>query len=173
MPSSPQMAQPRRFMSTRTSLGNFGKSGSKQALKKGLGHYAKTGLGGAAAATQRMARTAHTAGNLYSVLDALRTGTEPPVESGITAQSLAGKSEREIADNISHALTPADGTCRRAVRKSFVRPSRPKDGSLPTVTAFAAKPMKLPSCGKRTAPSFSIATSSEPLKQSEATSLPS
>lgn len=110
MPSTPQLALPRRFMSARTSLGKFGKSGSKQALKNGLGHYAKTGLGGATAATQRMARTAHTAGNLYGVLDGLRSGTPTAAEPGITAQSLAGKSARDIADTISNTLQPADGT---------------------------------------------------------------
>lgn len=105
-----QLAPPRRFMSTRTSLGKFAKSGSMDDLKRGLGHYVKTGRGGTVAATQRMGRTANTAGGLYGMLDALRTGTAAPVDLGISAASLTGCTAREIADTIANALQPADGT---------------------------------------------------------------
>src|SRR5438067_1775990 len=59
--SPTQLAPPRRFMSSRTRLGQFAKTGSTEDLKRGLGHYAKTGLSGARAATQRMGRTVATA----------------------------------------------------------------------------------------------------------------
>lgn len=73
--SPPEMAPPRRFQPARTRLGGYGRSGSENDLRRGLGHYSRTGLGGSASGARRMAGTAVTAGGLYGVLDALRTGT--------------------------------------------------------------------------------------------------
>ena len=92
------------------SLGKFARAGSEADLRRGLGHYTQTGLRGARAATRRMGRTAATAGALYGVLDALRTGTAPPVDLGVSPASLAGRPFREVADRIANALQPADGT---------------------------------------------------------------
>jgi hypothetical protein len=105
-----QLAPPRRFMAARTSLGRFAKSASSDELRRGLGHYTKTGLGGSRAATQRMGRTVSTAGGLYGVLQNLRAGTSPPVELGINRNDLVGRPAREIADRIANALQPADGS---------------------------------------------------------------
>ncbi len=104
------LAPPRRFGAARTALGKFAESGSQHDLRTGLGHYTKTGLGGANQGTARLARTAKTAGDLYGVLDALRTNTVPPVELGVSANELKGKSAREVADRIANALQPSDGT---------------------------------------------------------------
>lgn len=108
--SFPKLAPPRRFKSARTSLGRFASSGSADDLKRGLGHYTKTGLGGSRAATQRMGRTVSTAGGLYGVLHALQSGTPLPPDLGITRESLVGLPAREIADRVANALQPADGT---------------------------------------------------------------
>lgn len=105
-----QLAPPRRFAGARTNLGNFARTGSQSDLNAGLGHYTRTGLGGARRATQRMGRTSKTAGGLYGVLDAFRAGTPPPAELGISASDLAGRSASDIADHIANALCPADGT---------------------------------------------------------------
>lgn len=71
-----------------------------------------------------MGRTAATAGGLYGVLDALRTGTAPPVDLGIDPAALAGRSFSEIADIIAQALQPPDGTqdaeaARDAISRAF------------------------------------------------------
>src|SRR5262245_52180541 len=71
---APPIAPVGRFRSARTSLGRYARSGSNDDLKRGLGHYAATGLGGSHLATQRMARTAVNAGKLYSTLSALSSG---------------------------------------------------------------------------------------------------
>lgn len=107
--SSP-LAPPGRFSGARLSLGKFAKSGSGGDLAKGLGRYTSKGLGGARRATQRLNGTARTAGQLYGVLDALRSGTTSPVDLGISTASLAGRSAKEVGDYIANALRPADGT---------------------------------------------------------------
>lgn len=106
----PIMAPPGRFRPARTSLGQYGRDGGLRELRRGLGHYSRKGLGGAASAAQRMAGTAQTAGGLYGVLDALRTGAALPPDVAISSGSLAGRTQREIADIITDALRPVDGT---------------------------------------------------------------
>jgi hypothetical protein len=94
----------------RTHLGAYGKSGSSDSLRRGLGHYTRTGLGGARTAAQRMRATARNAGTLYGVLDDLRRGATPQAEPRLDAKSLAGLPQREIADRIAQAISPTDGT---------------------------------------------------------------
>ncbi len=109
LPAAPQ-APARRFQQARTNLGRFARSGSGDDLRRGLGHYSRTGLGGASMASRRLGGTAQRAGGLYSVLDALSTGTQIPQAIALTPAQLAGKSQTEIADIIASALAPVDGT---------------------------------------------------------------
>jgi hypothetical protein len=104
------MAPARRFQQARTNLGRFARSGSRDDLRRGLGHYSRSGLGGSSTAARRMGGTAQRAGGLYGVLDALRTGTQIPQGVGLDPAQLAGKSQAEIADLIASALAPVDGT---------------------------------------------------------------
>lgn len=69
-----------------------------------------------------MAGTATTAGGLYGVLNALSTGTAAPPGISLNSASLAGRSQREIADAITDALRPVDGTQdSEAARDSVAR----------------------------------------------------
>jgi hypothetical protein len=109
-PQPVPIAPPRRFQPARTSLGKFGKGGSADDLRRGIGHYSRTGMGGSATAAQRMSGTANTAGGLYGVLDALSNETAIPTEVKLDPAALAGKSQTEVADIIADALRPIDGT---------------------------------------------------------------
>ncbi len=109
-PAQPPIAPARRYQAARTSLGNYARTGSRDDLKRGLGHYTATGLGGSAQATRRMARTAVNAGKLYSALSALSSGTALPADVPIDRAAMAGRPAREIADEIAKALQPSDGT---------------------------------------------------------------
>jgi hypothetical protein len=107
---APAIAPPGRFGPARTSLGQFGGSGSQRSMHRGLGHYTRKGMGGASVAASRMAGTANTAGGLYGVLNALSSGNPVPPGVALNTASLAGRSQSEIADAITDALRPIDGT---------------------------------------------------------------
>ena len=109
-PAQPQLAPVGRFRRARINLGQFAGSGSTDGLRRGLGHYVSTGLGGSRNASRRMASTARKAGALYGVLQALGSGTAPQVDLGIDPAGLAGHPAREIVDRIAEALSPSDGT---------------------------------------------------------------
>ena len=105
-----ELAPARRFVGARLNLGAFAASGSRDSLKRGLGHYVSRGLGGSGRASQRMAGTARKAGQLYDVLQSLGGGIAPTVDLRIDLALLAGRTAREIVDRISEALSPSDGT---------------------------------------------------------------
>ena len=105
-------------------LGGYGRTGAEDSLRRGLGHYSRTGLGGAAAAASRMGGTARTAGGLYGVLDAFSGGGALPPDVALDPATLAGRSQREIADAVTDALRPIDGTqdtdaARDAMSRAF------------------------------------------------------
>ncbi|PZQ87226.1 MAG: hypothetical protein DI534_15015 [Leifsonia xyli] len=108
-PAPPAVAPPRRFQSARRNLGGFAASGDAGRLRQGLGHYVRTGLGGSASATSRMAGTSRTAGRLYDTLNSLSGGGAPPAEVSLDPASLAGLSQGEIADRLADAIRPVDG----------------------------------------------------------------
>lgn len=107
---NPAVAEPARFRSARTNLGSFAKGGSQDSLKRGLGHYSRSGMGGSATGTARMGRSTAAAGGFTDVLSALRDGSPIPQDIPLDPATLAGKSQQEIADAIIDAVTPTDGT---------------------------------------------------------------
>lgn len=108
--SASPLAPPRRFGSSRTSLGNFASSGSINDMKRGLGHYVRTGLGGATTATRRFGGTSRTAGVLYGALSAVAGGRAPSDGSPLDPTILQGRSAYDVMDAVMEAVRPIDGT---------------------------------------------------------------
>ncbi len=106
----PQIAPMGRFRGARTDLGDFANSSSDYSLRRGVGHYVRTGLGGSRNASRRMAGTARRAGGLYGVLHDLSGGRTPSAHPGLDPARLAGRPAREVVDCIAEALSPSDGT---------------------------------------------------------------
>jgi hypothetical protein len=100
-------APERRFGGTRTSLGNFARSGDAGDLRRSLGHYVRSGYGGSNTATQRFGNTAQTAGALSHALYSTATGA---ADAPVDAAALAGRSVEEVATAIIQAVRPVDGT---------------------------------------------------------------
>ncbi|MCP4617037.1 MAG: hypothetical protein GY844_11440 [Bradyrhizobium sp.] len=103
----PLLAPDRRFGGVRSSLGDFARSGDGRDLRRGLGHYVRSGYGGANTATQRFGGTAQTAGSLGHALYSTASGA---ADAPIDAAALAGRSTEEIATAIIEAVRPIDGT---------------------------------------------------------------
>lgn len=112
------LAPPRRFMSTRRHLGQFAKTGDKQSLKAGVGHYISSGYGGSKTFSRRMAGTANTAWSLGRVLDPSESGTS------FDRTLLSSSSANQIMDAVVEAVRSHDGTQdaesgREAVREAL------------------------------------------------------
>lgn len=103
------IAPPRRFASTRLSLGEYGRSGDGRSMRKGVGRYIGGGLGGSRTAVRRFGGTASTAASLYGALGGNVTGGSPQrerLEEGLRS----GKSARGIINAVVEIVCPVDGT---------------------------------------------------------------
>lgn len=109
IPLKSPLAPASRFGAARTSLGRFAGSGRSSDLRRGVGHYVSTGLGGASTAARRMGGSSKAASTLYHTLQSLQAGV-PAGSAGLDKAVLQGKSAKEIAAAIVEAVRPVDGT---------------------------------------------------------------
>lgn len=108
-----------RFRSTRTTLGRYASSGGAGVMRRGVGEYIRSGLGGSGTATRRFGGTARTAGRLYGALGGGGGGAAPDAPR-LDRDVLAGKSAREVIDAVVETACPVDGTQdAEASRKSI------------------------------------------------------
>jgi hypothetical protein len=108
-PNSQPIAPERRFFGARINLNKFASNGDKTYLKRGVGHYVRTGYGGSQTATQRLSRTISTAGALYNVLSYNSSGVSSGTLPDIDFDAFRGKTFDQITDTIIEAIRPIDG----------------------------------------------------------------
>lgn len=106
----PAVAPPRRFAAARRDLGAFIRSGDKAKLARSLGHYSRTGIGGAAAAASRMRAATSAGAGLFSFLQAAREGADTRVVSWVQNLLARNPSSADVADAIVQALAPSGGS---------------------------------------------------------------
>lgn len=111
-PQPSPLSQPGRWRGVRTSLGRFAAGGADRDrhLRRGLGHYSRSGMGGSGNAARRMGSSALSAGALHNALTSLATGQPLPADLGINPLALAGLAPAEIVDLLVDAIVPIDGT---------------------------------------------------------------
>jgi hypothetical protein len=76
----PLIAPPARFKSARIDMGNYIRSGNRESLTRSLGHYSRTGMGGAHNVARRMGHSASIASKLYTSFSSLSQGNEPTIK---------------------------------------------------------------------------------------------
>ncbi|WP_318886351.1 Qat anti-phage system associated protein QatB [Sinorhizobium meliloti] len=113
-----------RFRGARRSLGEFARTGDSRDLRRGLGHYVRSGYGGSPTATRRFGGTAATAGSLYGALSGAAAGEPRESGSPLDPVLLAGRSVDEVMDAVVEAVRPIDGTqdteaARAAIREAL------------------------------------------------------
>ncbi len=99
-----------RFAPARRDIGSFGRTGSTDDMRRGVGHYARKSLGGSGTAAARFGGTAQTAGTLYGALSALSSGETAAPGSPLDLALLQGRSADEVIDAVVEAVRPIDGS---------------------------------------------------------------
>ena len=99
-----------RFGPARRDIGSFGRTGSTDDMRRGVGHYVRKGLGGSGTAAARFGGTAQTAGTLYVALSALSSGQAAAPGSLLDPALLLGRSADEVMDAVVEAVRPVDGS---------------------------------------------------------------
>jgi hypothetical protein len=108
-PETLPIAPRARFGPTRTALGDYGSSGSRDSLRRGVGRYISGGLGGSSTAARRFGGTSTTAGALYGALGGAGTGASVD-RTTLDRDVLSGKSARQVIDAVIEIACPVDGT---------------------------------------------------------------
>lgn len=104
------IAPPARFGGARARLGSFARTGSADDMRKGVGHYARKGLGGGGTAVRRLGGTARTAGTLFGALSAAAAGQASGPGNELDPAVLANRSVDEVMSAVVEAVRPVDGT---------------------------------------------------------------
>lgn len=101
---------PKRFGPFRRQMGDFVSSGDTGALRKALGHYARTATGGRAVGPRRFGSMVQVGGALFDALATLQTGAIPP---DLELETLDGIDVDVAIQALVEALLPENGDAER------------------------------------------------------------
>lgn len=107
---SPALAPARHFAGAKRGLSDFVRTGNTASLARGIGHYSRTGMGGAAQAASRMRVSTSAGAGLVSFLWAARDGTDAQVVNWVQDLLARSPSSNEVGDAIVQALAPPGGS---------------------------------------------------------------
>ena len=99
-----------RFRGARKNLGEYVRSGSRDSVRRTLGHYSKTGMGGAQNVARRMRISTKTASNFFSTFRSLRDDTSFSLGKEISELKNRGADASEIIDAIVGHVCPKGGS---------------------------------------------------------------
>lgn len=104
------VAPARRFAGARRDLGAFARGGGGAALARGLGHYSRTGMGGARQVARRMRASTQAGAGLVSFVQAVRDGTTAEVRNWVEELTATSPSADAVVDAIVDAVMPPGGS---------------------------------------------------------------
>ncbi len=99
-----------RFASARRGMGEYVRSGGKDSLRKSLGHYSKTGMGGAKNLSKRMRTSTKTAANFFWTFQSLRDNENFALSKILSELQGRGANANEIIDTIIDNVCPVGGS---------------------------------------------------------------
>ena len=99
-----------RFKSARTGMSEYVRSGSKDSLRKSLGHYSKTGMGGAKNLSKRMRTSAKVAANFFQTFQSLRDNENFALGKILSELQDRDADANEIIDTIIDNVCPNGGS---------------------------------------------------------------
>mgnify|MGYP000887211879 CR=1 FL=1 len=114
------LAPTARFKNARTNMGDYIKNGSRDSLKRSLGHYSRTGMGGAQNVARRMSHSASVASKLYSSFSSLRQGNEPTISNIINNYKAANTDVYGLIDAIAEYICGDGGSLDETSPKDSV-----------------------------------------------------
>ena len=120
----PELAPPRRFYNARRELGTFARTGNQESFRKAVGHYSRTGMGGARNTANRMRASTRSAANLFGVLQSAREGADPAINEWVTSLTERNASSQDVVDEIIRKVAPNGGSqdetsCRESMAQAM------------------------------------------------------
>lgn len=105
-----ETAPPRRFQNARIRLNDFVRTGDQGSFRGAIGHYSRTGMGGARRTARRMRASTRSAANLFGFLQSTREGTDPDIKEWVASLADRGAGAQEIIDEIIRRVAPEGGS---------------------------------------------------------------
>ena len=99
-----------RFGSARRNMGEYVRSGIRDSVRRSLGHYSKTGMGGAQNVARRMRTSTKTASSFFNTFRSLREDTTFSLGKEISELKNRGADASEIIDAIVDHAFPNGGS---------------------------------------------------------------
>lgn len=99
-----------RFKQARQELGVFARTGNRDSLGKAIGHYSRSGMGGAQNATARMRVSTKSAAGLVTFLQATRDGSDNQVNQWVTTLASQSPSAQDVINEIINQVTTSGGS---------------------------------------------------------------
>ena len=106
----PDIAPKYRFASARKGMAEYVRSGNKDSLRKSLGHYSKTGMGGAKNLSRRMRTSTRVAANFFQTFQSLRDNENFALGKILSELQGRGANANEIIDTIIDNVCPNGGS---------------------------------------------------------------
>lgn len=106
----PDIAPKFRFASARRGMREYVRSGSKDSLRKSLGHYSKTGMGGAKSLSKRMRTSTKVAANFFHTFQSLRDNENFALGKILSELQGRAANANEIIDTIINNVCPNGGS---------------------------------------------------------------
>lgn len=106
----PVLAPARRFANARRYLGEYLKKGNRDSLRKALGHYSSSGMGGSANVAKRMRTSTSVGAGLYNFFQGIRDSSDPKIMDWVNQLTSQNLSAYEIADQIIHQVISSGGS---------------------------------------------------------------
>lgn len=118
------IAPPRRFKSARTELTKYVRTGDRDSFQKAMGHYSRTGMGGAGNVATRMRTSTRSAASLFGFLQSARQGTDSAINEWVMALTSRNASAVEVVDQIISKVAPIGGSldetsCRESMAQAM------------------------------------------------------
>ena len=110
----PDVAPPKRFSNARRALREFVRTGENVAFRRAVGHYSRTGMGGARSVAQRMRTSTGVGANIFNFLQSVRERVTPAINEWVDALTKRNASVQEIADEIIRHVIPTGGSLDEA-----------------------------------------------------------
>lgn len=104
------IAPARRFANARRELGAFARSGSREALGKAIGHYSRTGMGGARNTAARLRTSTRSAAGLISLLQTARDGSDPRINQWVSSLIARNPSAQDVINEVIQQVTTSGGS---------------------------------------------------------------
>jgi len=121
---SPYVSPLARFRGARTNLGEYIKSGSTDSLRRSLGHYSKTGMGGARNVASRMRLSTGVGSGLFRTLQSVRDGNNQTLVALFSKLKAENADAYQFIDAIIGNVCPSGGSidetsCRDSVSSAM------------------------------------------------------